>query len=238
MKTINTKRLKTYNPDTGKYEYINAISPFSDGVLYGKKYVACGDSFTEGDNAYPHLIAERNNMTLVNMAVGGSKMTNVEGSSQTPFSAGLYKSVPADANYITISFGLNEITNFNDMGDTLVGSKTDADTATIWGAYNTVFEHLITQNPYAKIGVIIQDAWMTEAYANVLKEICSYWGIPYLDLKSDNVSMGIGGKYIDTSSKARTLKNAAFQVASDNAHPNAEAHKYRSTIIENWMRSL
>ncbi len=69
-------------------------------ILYGKKLVACGDSFTEGDfvgfvdkegksgknssylydqnrgmyKTYPWWIAERNNMTLINEAICGSIM--------------------------------------------------------------------------------------------------------------------------------------------------------------------
>ena len=66
-------------------------------ALYGKKYVAIGDSFTEGDftnsptddnvfteglyagenKVYPFYIGRRNNMIVVNMAKCGSTITNV-----------------------------------------------------------------------------------------------------------------------------------------------------------------
>jgi hypothetical protein len=92
--------------------------------------------------------------------------------------------------------------------------------------------------PYAKIGVIIADAWMPESYANTVKEICAYWGIPCLDLKGPGTPMLIGGKHTEVSSKAKSLRNAAFQVSSEDSHPNVKAHQYRSTIIENFLRSL
>ena len=223
----------------------------SGGVLGGKKYVACGDSFTAGDFAskteetwsdtygvyktYPYWIASRNNMTLVNEAKGGSDFTNISGATNA-FSVDRYKAVPTDADYITLMFGLNE-TGIGD-NSTQIGTNTDTTNATLWGAYNIVFEYFLTNMPYAKIGVIIADAWMPTNYANAVKEICKYWGIPYLDLKGDEVPMGIGGRHTTTSAKARQLRNNAFQVASDNQHPNAKAHEYRSTIIENFLRSL
>lgn len=228
-------------------------------VLYSKKYVACGDSFTEGDftsftdkdglsgkdspviydtnrkmyKTYPWWIAERNNMTLVNEAKCGSDFTNVDGASN-PFSVSRYQEVPTDADYITLMFGLNE----TGLTDEQIGTNTDTDNTTLWGAYNIVFEYFLTNMPYAKIGVILADAWMPTKYSNAVKEICKYWGISYLDLKDDNIPMGIGGKNISVSDKAKELRNSAFKVSSTNGHPNVKAHEYRSTIIENFLRSL
>jgi lysophospholipase L1-like esterase len=223
----------------------------NSNVLWGKKYVACGDSFTEGAyssktdetwsekfqtyKTYPFWIAERNNMNLVNEAKSGSDFTNISGASNA-FSVSRYTAVPTDADYITLMFGLNETGIGDDSA--LIGTSADTTNATLWGAYNIVFEHFLTNMPYAKIGVIIADAWMTANYANAVKEICKYWGIPYLDLKGDDVPMGIGGRYSTTSSKARQLRNNAFQVSADDSHPNVKAHEYRSTIIENFLRSL
>ena len=67
----------------------------SANVLWGKKYVSCGDSFTNRTwklvdpsgkavydslwncaKTYPYWIARRNSMQLVNLGVSGSTMTN------------------------------------------------------------------------------------------------------------------------------------------------------------------
>ena len=110
----------------------NPLNAAGGNVLYGKKYVACGDSFTAGDangytdangcigtssdfydqklkvwKTYPWWIAKRNEMTLVNEAVSGSVFTNITGR-LSPFSVERYKAVPKDADYITLMFGLNE----------------------------------------------------------------------------------------------------------------------------------
>ena len=229
-------------------------------VLHGKKYVACGDSFTEGDfngyvdedglsgknspklydsnrkmyKTYPWWIAERNNMELINEAKCGSVITNAFDGARNPFSVTRYLQVPTDADYITLMFGLNE----TGLTTEQIGKKTDTTNTTLWGAYNIVFEHFLTNMPYAKIGVIIADAWMNTTYANAVKEICAYWGIPVLDLKFDtNVPMGMGGRP-NGSPKAQQLRDLAFYVTPSNAHPNVEAHEYRSTTIEHFLRSL
>lgn len=174
-------------------------------------------------------------MTLVNEAISGSDFTNIEGANN-PFSVERYLAVPNDVDYITLMFGLNEY----NLTAEQIGSRQDTGNTTLWGAYNTVFERFLTDMPYAKIGVIIPDAWMTETYADAIKDICRYWGVPWLDLKGDpSVPMGIGGRNgIDVSPRAVELRNKAFRLSDADAHPNAKAHEYRSTIIEHFLRTL
>lgn len=216
--------------------------------LWGKKYVACGDSFTAGDfgeqtaetwdeimqtnKTYPWWIASRNRMTLVNEAISGTTMYN-NGDSGA-FSLTRYTQIPSDADYITLCFGLNETT-------ATIGTLSDSDNTTVMGAWNVVLEYLIANHPYAKIGIIIPDAWCSQQMHDALVSIAVYWGIPYLDLKGDkSVPLMIGGRYSDVSvsEKAVELRNAAFQMSETDSHPNPKAHAYRSTVIENFLRSL
>ncbi len=246
----------------------NPIDVAGGNVLYGKKYVACGDSFTAGDangytdvngntgtnsdfydqklkawKTYPWWIAKRNDMTLVNEAVSGSVFTNITGR-LSPFSVDRYKAVPKDADYITLMFGLNECEPDTAQGfdpTAIVGTKTDTTNATVWGAYNIVFEYLIKNIPYAKIGVILADGWMTDAYRATVKEICAYWGIPVLDLSDDQSPLLLAThdtNRAEVSAKAKKLRNDAFKLGPYNDHPSLKGHEYRSTIIENWMRTL
>lgn len=222
----------------------------SGNVLYGKKYVACGDSFTAGDftnaedpeeawddvrkmyKTYPWWIAERNGMQLVNEAICGTTMYG-NGSSDA-FCVSRYTQIPADADYITLCFGLNETTA--DLG-TLESTTTD----TVMGAWNVVLEYLITNHPYAKIGILIPDGWCTEDMRNALIAVAQYWGIPYLDLKGDpKVALLTGGRYSDITlcEKAASLRNAALRISDTDTHPNLKGHEYRSTVIENFLRSL
>ena len=63
-----------------------------------------------------------------------------------------------------------------------------------------------------------------------------------LDLKGDpKVPMMIGGRYSSlgkVSPEAVKQRNKAFQISETDSHPNPKAHLYRSTIIENFLRSL
>ena len=220
-------------------------------ILYGKKYVACGDSFTEGPftgewadrslyydynfqcwKTYPYWIAKRNNMDLVNEAIGGTTMY-FNGTDTRAFSVQRYKDVPDDADYITLEFGLNETT-------APIGTIADNTNTTVMGAWNVVLAYLIEHHPYAKIGIIISDSWLSTNVYNAMVEVAEYWGIPYLDMrKGTQVPMGINGRLGETISPiAKSLRNDAFQISSEDGHPNPHAHEYRSTFIENWLRTL
>lgn len=221
-------------------DYIGSMITAHDAanVLYGKKYVICGDSFSAeigSNNQHPYgkFIADRNNMTYVNLAVAGTTMSTDVASNN--FCQYRYKEVPTDADYITLCYGLNEGSRIPDH----VGTKESTELDTLWGAWNFSLEYLITNMPYAKIGIIIADAWTSETMHDTLVEVAKWWGIPYLDLKGDpQVPMGLQGRLPSgsVSSKATDLRQKAF--AASDAHPNEKAHEYRSTIIEHFLRTL
>lgn len=207
-------------------------------VLYGKKYVACGDSFTAGDNltedkTYPNLIATRNNMLVKNMGRNGGYV-HYDSTSASFLNSGAsnyYQRIPRDADYITIAFGLNELNQ-------TLGDSTSTDNTTIWGAYNEVLTWILTNCPNAKVGIISSDAWFTETFRDTLKDIAKYWGISFLDLKGEDVPLMIGGKYYDVSASAVSTRNTMYQISSTNRHPNELGQKIRSYIIENWLRTI
>lgn len=230
----------------------------SGNILAGKKWVACGDSFTAGGYSsndgidesiykyqegiytgkqitYPYIIGLRNNMTIVNEAISGSCMGKPTTSNRTDyFSNTRYKNIPSDTDYITLYFGIND-DNFN----TTVGTIDDTDNTTFYGAWNVVMEYLITNHPYAKIGIIVTNGSaprFTEAIRNIAKK----WGIPTLDLEMDyNVPLMIRAtERPELCDKVIQLRRDAFKVSQTNTHPNVKAHEYQSTFIENWLRSL
>ena len=208
-----------------------------DNYLFKKKYVACGDSFTAGDvissdKVYPYLIAQRNNMQLVNMAHNGSYIHYGENGFTNPNNSYYYKNIPLDSDIITIAYGLNETS-------TSIGTKESNDNTTIWGAYNEVLGWITTNIPNAKVGIISNDAWMTYELRNALQEIAFYWGVEFLDLKEYGKPFMISGKYSqdgDTNSSVVTQRTNQYCVSSTNGHPNELGHKVRSYIIENFLR--
>ena len=97
-------------------------------ILEGKKWYACGDSFTEWATAtfekgelpnldgvryfksYPYFIAKRNpGLTVFNAGLSGQTMAYPkEHDYDNCFSNELYKNVWDDADYITLYFGIND----------------------------------------------------------------------------------------------------------------------------------
>ena len=224
-------------------------------VLWEKKWVACGDSFTEGDfnnaweesnvfedglykgekKVYPFFIGRRNHMKIINEAKCGSTMTN-RVVRKDAFSIERYKSIPADADYITLCFGIND----DELHQgSVIGSIDDTENTTFFGAWNLVLEYLITHHPYAKIGIIVPNA-CTTPYTDAIRKVARKWGIPTLDIAGDYgvpLMNRIGDK-TETCAEARKLRNKQFATGERNGHPSAKAHEYESTFIENWLRSL
>lgn len=113
------------------------------------------------------------------------------------------------------------------------------------GAWNVVLEYLITNNPKARIGVIMSDAWMPQSYYETLKEICEWWGIPMLDLGGDpNIPLMNGGRRkgsgLTLNPKVADLRNKQFyqNYETGDSHPNDAGHEWRSTVVEDFIRRL
>lgn len=201
------------------------ISRMSNGsnVLYGKKYVACGDSFTEGDfsgytdenglsgknspklydsvrgmyKTYPWWIAERNNMTLINEAKCGSTMAlskeYIDGTQDIG-----YRNPFSLNRYKQVPLDADYLTlwfGLNESSPSRLGTLNDTTNETILGAWNIVLEYFLTNMPYCKIGIVISDGWLNETVANGIISVAEYWGIPYLDMRNNpQVPLMLGGR--------------------------------------------
>ena len=238
----------------------NQIKPLLDNinksnVLYGKKWVACGDSFTEGDfidsltnnyiftdglykgknKVYPYYIGDRNNMDIINEAKCGTTITHIDGRDNA-FIDGRYKNIPTDADYITLRFGIN------DKGYNVpLGTIDDEVNNTFYGAWNIVLRYLITNHPTAKIGIIVSNGMQTEdTFPSAIIAVARKWGISYLDIAFDDKIPLVHRTNKDyVCQEAKDLRFNTFVVnPTTNWHPNEKAHEYESTFIENWLKSL
>lgn len=246
------------------YEYTDNFVDNSN-ILRGKTWYACGDSFTHGDfsgdigntdqefttdpeiydkewgmyKTYPWWIARRNNMNLKNLAYNGGTLavpTKTQNNTH-PFTEGIMQKIGSDADYITIWYGINDC-YYDDLG-----TIDDTTPNTFYGAWNKALAYLIENHPYAKIGIICSASNPTVGlpYRKATRECARKWGIPYLDqMGDDKIPLMLYGKESEFGlcEEAINLRKKAFTVSSTNAHPNAKAHKYQSTFIEHWLRSL
>ena len=228
---------------------------YSGNILFGKKWVACGDSFTAGGynasdgfdqsvyiyqdgkyaglcKVYPYIIGLRNGMNIVNLASGGQTM----GQSSNSFMS-LYQSIPDDADYITIMLGIND-----KLQNIPVGALEDSTNTTFCGCYNIAMEHILTNHPYAHVGIMASHGTNAEIMT-ATRGIAERWGVPYLDYGSPQVPLMNRYTGRNVCAKAQQIREKNFCVISDgvtptNSHPNTAAHEFESTFIEAWLRTL
>lgn len=234
---------------------VNIETQAGGNILYGKKWVACGDSFTaNGYNAsdgfdesvyiyqdgrfagrykvYPNIIGLRNNMNIVNLATGGQTMAASSNSFMTR-----YANIDADADYITIMLGIND-----KVQGLAVGALEDSTNTTFCGAFNIAMEHILENHPFAHIGIMVSHG-TNEEIMEATRGIAERWGVPYLDYGSPQVPLMNRYTGRNVCAKAQEIREKNFCVISDgttatNGHPNTAAHEYESTFIEAWLRTL
>ena len=184
-------------------------------ILQGKKWAACGDSFTASTNAtfdsgiysgkdktYPYLIALRNDMELLPVFFASGRTLafpatpgDFANSLTNPSASCYYQNIPADTDYITIMLGTNDSHHEPDSdgddgeettGEIPLGTLSDATTATYYGAWNVVIAWLKENRPFAHLGIIVTNGTDRIAYRTAQLEIAQKYGIPYIDLNGDS----------------------------------------------------
>lgn len=239
-------------------EDIQSLSAMSD-ILFNKKWYSCGDSFTagefEGDTSgfptiipdgqyagyranYPYVIGNRTGCEVHNIAVSGSTLAQHAGSSSAncftyPVTGRLY-SIPSDADYITLYFGINDGHN-----GIPVGTSSDNDNTTFWGALNVALGYLVQNFPHARIGVIASNGCDADGYPQAAVDAAKKWGVACLDLDGAvGCRTMIRCRRSPASDAVKTIIFNQQKVSNDNSHPNAMAHAMESTFIEAWLKSL
>lgn len=223
----------------------NGLSGTSSPVLY--------DSETKMYKTYPWWIMKRNDMQIQNFYQGGRTLaTPADGTFKNSITYNdMYKQIDKDVDYITIYLGINDGHHMpgssgDDGEDTTgaipIGTESDTTTATFYGAWNVLLKDLITLYPYAHIGIIISNGMDTDEHVRASIKMAKKWGIPYLNLDSGYdvplLNRTRKGTRTETCDEARAIRNAQYRVSDSNGHPNHLVHKFQSTFIENFLRSL
>jgi hypothetical protein len=216
-------------------------------VLSGKKLVTAGDSYTAalfgssnpktGHN-FGWYIAQRNGMTFVNSGISGSIMAldkthvadpnNVPITTRDPFSYQRYLEVPADTDYLTIWFGINDAAHTN------LGTINDTTNETFYGAWNVVLEYYLTNRPCMHVGIVIT-VQSTEEYRQAVRDVAAKWGYPVLDLTKGPDTPAFFDRD-DMSETARDLRRDAYGCNTRTRHPNPEWHEFISGAFEEFLK--
>lgn len=221
----------------------------ASNVLWGKKYVAIGDSFTDvigtekiteegafkgSAKVYPYIIGNRNNMGVLNQGASGTTLNQYIVNRK-------FESIPNDVDYITIWFGINDRGHGIQIGTATdkVEAWSNEKAGSTCAAFNYIFEWIFTNRPFAHVGVIVTD-FAEQERRNVIIECCKRWGVAFLDLYNPTIPMiRTRGEQIEIDPKIKEIREAQFSLnGATDMHPNNKAHQWQSNIIENFMRGL
>ncbi|MGN1219925.1 MAG: hypothetical protein ACI4TU_03185 [Candidatus Cryptobacteroides sp.] len=178
---------------------------------------------------YPYWIARRNGMRLVNMAKCGAMIGINEGRNCESFVRGKLYQIPEDADYILLKFGINDSWNMP------LGEPEDTVATTFHGAWNITLSYLKEKMPDVKIGVIVSNHCKSREWGEAVISLCRKYDIPYLDEESDEVPYFYGQKFKDYPQKDKDRKNESYCCSPENGHPNVDAHKIESHIVEKFL---
>ena len=221
----------------------------ASNVLWGKKYVAIGDSFTDAigtekitedgifkgsPKVYPYIIGNRNNMGVLNQGASGTTLNQYIVNRK-------FESIPNDVDYITIWFGINDKGHGVQIGSATdkVEAWSNEKSGSTGAAFNYIFEWIFTNRPFAHVGVVVTD-FAEQERRNVIIECCKRWGVAFLDLYNPTIPMiRTRGEQIEIDPKIKEIRNKQFSLNGvKDMHPNNKAHQWQSTIVENFMRGL
>lgn len=254
----------------GSKDYLNLslVDEYAFDSLNGKKWVVCGDSFTDGvltttfengkykgkRKTYPYFIGNRTGIDVVNFFGGGRTLAypssgTFANSLTNPSASWYYQNIPVDADYITIYLGINDGNHRSGSGTTVdgedaagvipIGTVDDTTTSTYGGAWNEVLSWLITNRPFAHIGIIISNGCYDSTYRDLQIAIARKYGVPFIDLNGDDrTPVMIRSTNPNISSEVKRAVLIKQRVSESNTHPNDEAHEYESHFIESFLRSI
>jgi lysophospholipase L1-like esterase len=214
------------------------VVPETLNPLNGKIATFNGDSIQAGAGespakAWAGRLAERNNMTVENKAIGGATLAkNTYNTDTSPrhWIVSDIANMRADADYIILEGGTNDGALSVPVGVIRSGYNDTYDETTICGALESIFRQASLKWIGKKIGFII-------SYRNVghqttdgavfdnVRQICNKWSIPYLDLYNES---GLNANLTD-------VKTAYMP---DGLHLNAAGYDNTLSKVENWLKSL
>lgn len=231
-----------YSLNNRQIEQVQAIS--ETNVLYGKSITLNGDSICFG-NGYPggygKIIADKNDMSYENIAVGGATITSGTtegGGGNRHWVCETVQNMDQDADYAIFEGGVNDAALYLSsqvaLGALSNGYTAALEKTTFYGAMEYLCKTALTYFDHAKIGFVITHKMTTEYVApdglfyKAAIECLEKWGIPYINLNIECPPLA----YIDS------LKTE-YTTSGDGWHPNEDGYRrFYVPKIEAWLRTL
>ena len=176
----------------------NTVKEYLDGQhLVGLKLCCLGDSVTN-KSQYGSAIADRYNMTNIAGGTDGASYTSATGLNSNQIAYNKVNSLDADTDVVVLMFGTNDISNSR-----AIGSFTDNDLTTLYGALRKTYDLLTTKFSGKRIGVVTspQRNFNTvsydtcKQYNDVIKKMAMLYKIPVLDGEYAGLVYGLSNDY-------------------------------------------
>ena len=209
--------------------------------LYGKKIAVTGDSICYGNGytgGYAKMIADNNNMTMQNIAIGGGTIVPQDG--RFDISASVV-SLDEDSDYIILEGGVNDssISSIN-LGEFSNSFDLPSSRDTFYKCLDYMFYNLTHRFSGKKYGFVIVHQMTRKlgamfgdeaTFYNAIIKSCKKWGVPVCDLNVNCPPFGL----LSSSDALRVT----YTTSNDGWHPNEEGYKkYYVPKIESWLKSL
>ncbi len=217
--------------------------------LKGIKANFLGDSITEGygvadsENIYMNILKREYEMAEVrNYGIGGTRIARElqntwDNNDDDRNMCARALTMDPDAELVVLFGGSNDFGH----GTAPVGLPTDRTRDTFWGACHEVMTTLITRYPHATIVVVtplhrhneldpkgdfgFYDLMPLKDYADIIREVASYYSLPVLDLYN-----------ISGMQPAVPVIREVYM--PDGLHPNDEGHKLIARRMGAFLKSL
>ena len=229
-----------YNIDakyiTNLEKAMQPLIPDVGNPLWGKKVIGFGDSIMYG-HGYPggflKIIADRNNMTLVNKGVSGSTVANHSGIVCIMRTLELHQG-DLDADYVILEGGTNDALDqfVGDVGEITEGYNAELDYNTYCKSFEKMLKIAIERWPGKKILYVcvhnMNSRTNLKMFMDLAKQMCRKWSVPYVDLFEE------GGMLSQLDSIRQ-----AYTSNGDGTHPNEAGYrKYYCDKIEAKMKQI
>lgn len=220
--------------------------------LHGKKLVANGDSIMAGQfpadptgyetrkYMFIQQVADTFGMDLVNQAIGGSTVavSTASPNERNPL-VERYQDMP-DGDLVVISIGTNDwANNWSELGD-----MSNRSNNTFYGAlhnlclgliekYDVNRTQLVFMTPIKRsYGTVLATPESTNDYgktlgdyAQIIIEVCSYYGIPVIDMYNE-------------CSLNPSIESQKIAYVPDGTHPNTEGHDVMARRVIGFIKQL
>lgn len=228
------------------------VERYIKSYFNGKKLVAIGDSITYGTGlasteiSWSQQVASMFNMTFVNYGIGGSEIAINKASSPYNPMCVRYAEMDDDADLIIVAGGTNDWGHITGLvsvgnGEYLMGELGDTEPTTFYGALDTMCKGLLAKyvgktiffmtpiKRYSGLSTPYYNenyrGYTLEDYANAIKKVCGFYGIPVLDMFNE-------------CSLNPIIEAIRTAYITDGTHPNFAGHHIMARQVAGFVSKL